>query len=123
MSMDTFFIPNPEAPWVHATNGDLVKVHSVGYVNGDLSGGNIGIYVTAIRKKVQVVYPFDLLLPGSVDHFATYPQLKIDMAGGGFDPKNARGPFTIKMGDAVVDGMGLPLNQHVIYWVTFALVP
>lgn len=118
------FIPNPEAPWVHAENGEKFRVHSVGYVNADLSDGNLGLYVYAIKKKVQMWgIPFDMILPGSVDRWGTRPEFKIDMAGGGFNPEHGRGPFKIQMGDAWVDGMGLPLNRHVIYVVTFAIVP
>lgn len=110
------YIPNPETPWVQAVNGEKVKVHSVGYVNADLSDGNLGIYVYAIKKKVPVWgKPFSLVLPGSVDTWGTRPDFKIDMARGNFDPAKNRGPFKIEMEDAYVDGMGLPLNRHVIY--------
>ncbi len=115
--------PNPLCPWVTATDGNAVKVQSVGYVPAELTQGRIGIYVYAVQKKFQVWgQPYKLLLPGSEDDFATMPQFVIDMAGGTFNPAHGAGPFTIKMGDAVVSGMGLPEARHVVYVVTFDLL-
>lgn len=116
------FTPNPECPWVTAENSDTTKVLSVGYVNADLSGGNLGIYVYALRAKIfQWGIPYHLNLPGSVDTFGTRPEFHIDMQGGGFNPEFGVGPFEIELGGAKVKGMGLPLNRHVIYVVTFSM--
>lgn len=115
-------IPNPNCPWVTTQEGVKYKVQSVGYVPAELTQGRIGLYVYAVHKKFQVWgEPYDLVLPGSVDHYATLPQFVIDMAGGNFDPAHGAGPFTIKMGDCTVSGMGLPLNRHVCYVVTFLI--
>lgn len=115
---------SPESPWVQAHDGERIKVLRVDYVNADRSGGNLGIYVYALHKKVPVWgIPFVQLLPGSEDAFATRPNFVLDMTGGGFDPgKGQRGPFKIQMNDCFVDGMGLPLNRHVIYIITFNLL-
>jgi hypothetical protein len=110
--------------WVTYQNGTQVHVQSVGYVPAELSDGRLGIYVYAVQKKFPVWgRAFDLLLPGSIDHFATMPEFKIDMAGGGFMPdRGETGPFTVRMGDAQVAGMGLPANRHVLYIVMFNLL-
>jgi hypothetical protein len=115
------FTPNEQCPWVQAEHGETVKVQSVGYVDAHLSGGRLGIYVFALRRKLPVWgLRFAQILPGSIDEFATMPEFRLDMAGGSFDPgKGQRGPFKIQLGDAYVDGMGLPLNRHVVYVVTF----
>ena len=115
---------NPECPWVQAHDGARIKVLRVDYVNADLSGANLGIYVYSLHKKVQVWgVPFTQFLPGSEDAFATRPNFVLDLAGSHFDPgKSQRGPFKIQMGDAFVDGMGLPLNRHVLYVITFNLL-
>jgi len=109
--------------WVTATDGLTVKVERVGYMNGAQTKDKLGIYVFAnFRKRAAWCIPYKLLLPGSVDDFATLPDFAIDMAGGGFIPSRGEvGPFTIQMGDAKVSGMGLPVNEHVIYCVTFSI--
>jgi hypothetical protein len=92
-------------------------------MDGEQTQGRIGIYVFAnFRKRAVWCVPYQLVLPGSVDTYATISDFRIDMAGGGFVPARGEvGPFTIRMGDAKVSGMGLPVNQHVIYVITFSI--
>ncbi len=115
---------DPRAPWVGFKDGAKVRVESVAYLDGDQSQGRLGIYVFALWKKFPVWGTrYRQILPGSVDDFSTMPDFHLDMTGGNFDPgKGQRGPLRIECGDAFVDGMGLPLNRHVIYVVTFQLL-
>lgn len=114
---------DPRCPWVKPIDGTNVKVERVAYLDGKQTRGNLGIYVFAsYRKRDWWGTPFRLLLPGSWDEFATLSDFVIDMAGGLFYPDRGEdGPFDIVCGDARVEGMGLPANQHVIYIVTFGL--
>lgn len=115
--------PNPQAPWVQAQDGAVIKVARVDYIPAELSGNRNAVYVFAQQNGAPAYgQPFDMVLPGSVDHFAVSPVLVTDMQGGGFDPgKGQRGPFKFQLGDAYVDGIGLPLNRHVTYVITFDL--
>lgn len=113
-------------PWVQVVNGTTVKVETVAYIDGETSRGNLGIYVFANLqkpKRAEWGIPYKLLLPGSWDAFATLSDFCIDMSGGLFYPdRGQRGPFSVAMGDALVSGMGLPYNQHVIYIITFQII-
>lgn len=118
---------DPRCYWVEAHDGERVKVDSVAYMDATQTQNRLGVYVFAMRRKImQWCVPFQMILPGnpgSVDDFGTIPELVTDMLGGNFDPgKGQRGPFKFQMDDAWVDGLGLPLNRHVIYAITFTLV-
>lgn len=107
-------------PWVKATDGVNVKVMKVEYSPAKFTQGRVGIYIFASHRKIPVYcFPFQMLTPDSVDDFATSPELVSMLQGGFFDPKNGAGPFTFKLGDAKVEGIGLPGNEHVLYAVTF----
>lgn len=109
--------------WITIKQGERVKVVSVDYCPAELSGNNNAVYVYALYKKLyRWGIPFKMVLPGSVDDFGTGPELVTDMQGGGFNPANAVGPFKFVMGDAEVSGLGLPLNRHVRYVITFRLL-
>jgi len=117
MLHSTARVINPACPWVLAQAGVNVKIREVAYIPAELSGNRNALYVVGVKNGApHYGEPFDMVLPGSIDHFAITPNLVTDMAGGGFDPgKGQRGPFKFVFGDASVDGFGLPLNRHVAY--------
>lgn len=107
--------PNPQAPWIFAQDGDIIRIHEVAYIPAELSANRNGLYVTAIKNGVpHYGEPFDMLLPGSVDHFAITPDLVTDLQGGTIR-NNQPGPFKFVFGDCSVWGFGLPENRHARY--------
>lgn len=116
-------VVSPKCPWVNVTHGEDVKVLAVDYVPESYTGGRLGLYVDAYyRNKLRYGVPYGLVLPGSIDHFATMKEFNISLDGTGFDPAHGGGPVTIVCGDAKVEGIGLPLNHHVQYVITFRVM-
>ncbi len=122
------YIPNPLCPWVQATDGTQVRVWSIDIIPAELTSGVLGVTVFTIKRKVQTWgMPYEQILgDGSSTTFGVRPNFMTDIAGSNFDPnssdpKHQRGSISYKLGDALVTGIGIPLNRHVQYVLTFAI--
>lgn len=126
-------IVDPRITWVTIQQGTMYKVTEVWYYDNrppddPESEGGINIYAvvkdragkTLQHEAVTQAWP-----TGSSTHYTRNGMVSFQMSGdSSFDPaKGKAGPYILKIGDASVSGLGLPLKQHVEYLIVVEKTP
>jgi len=117
------------------------RILATGYEDGDHSGGRHNVYVRVEHEDGSLMYGANICLgwPGGMDCSAVtqdrsgdamYPRgymADYPLYGGSWNPANGAGAYSVwimnaQYGSEVLQGLGLPFNQHVNYYVTYRLV-
>lgn len=126
---DSELFIDPRLTWVMVTQPQVsnYRVREVWFydskpVDDPESEGGIDIYVVVRDSKgipveheaVTQIWP-----TGSATHYTRNGAAQFQMSGdSSFSPERGEvGPYTIRVGDAHVGGLGLPLKQHVLYMI------
>ncbi len=118
--------------WVTVTRSSALTrwtLTDCAYQDESQSGGNHNLYFTAVTPfgAPATVYAHQAWADGDVQQLTLGGQTNFGLYGGSFDPQRGEvgaysGYIESRASSDVVSGMGLPLNRHVNFILTFQQV-